>query len=701
MRQLFIVFFILQMGFVAVSKLIAQQQKKVNFTDASVFIKINPYTETVKGQVIYSFNVLQDVDSVFLDARQMKFLEVKLNNSEIPFSNNGKKISVHKVFKKGETHTLSLSYKVVPKKAMYFIDWKNKETTNGQVWTQGQGKYTSHWLPSFDDMNEKVEFDLSIQFDADYKVIANGKLKDTKTQGNLKSWFFDMEAPMSSYLVAFVIGNYKKKEQLSKNGTPLAMYYYPKDSLKVEPTYRYSKRIFDFLESEIGVPYPWQEYNQIPVKDFMYAGMENTGTTIFSDSFIIDSIAFVDKNYINVNAHELAHQWFGNLVTQYSGEHHWLHEGFATYYALLTEKEIFGEDYFNWKMYDTAEQLHGLSKASKGEALTDPKASSLTFYDKGAWALYILQEKLGERSFKKGIGNYLKKHQFKNVTIANFIQEMEKESNVDLSDFKTMWLTNTYFPFGIAINTLEEHSIPIKDFNALQNELKISSEPDEFVIRKYWNKNDSSYFRSHLVTAYYNALSKDFLKAIFKTKDLKVRQALLLATEEIPNYLKDEFESLLVDDSYITLENALYKLWVSFPENKKQYLDKVEGVIGFSNKNVRLLWLTLAFLTKGYSAETKQNYFLELSHYTDSRYNFNVRQGAFMYLKKVVWLTDKNLRDLVNASTHHIWQFKKYARKLLDKIVQDKTYKGKLNKLLTKDLSKEEFLYLKSILRKK
>ena len=76
MRQLFIVFFILQMNFVTVSELIAQQQKKVNFTDASVFIKINPYTETVKGQVIYSFNVLQDVDSVFLDARHYTSFKV-------------------------------------------------------------------------------------------------------------------------------------------------------------------------------------------------------------------------------------------------------------------------------------------------------------------------------------------------------------------------------------------------------------------------------------------------------------------------------------------------------------------------------------------------------------------------------------------------------------------------------------------------
>ena len=138
-----------------------------------------------------------------------------------------------------------------------------------------------------------------------------------------------MQQPMSSYLVALAIGKYHKRAETSKSGIPLELYYYPEDSLKFEPTYRYTKQIFGFLETEIGVPYPWQNYKQVPVKDFLYAGMENTGTTIFADSFVIDSIAFIDKNYVNVNAHELAHQWFGNLVTETSGTHHWLQEGFG------------------------------------------------------------------------------------------------------------------------------------------------------------------------------------------------------------------------------------------------------------------------------------------------------------------------------------------------------------------------------------
>src|SRR5690606_8561022 len=157
------------------------------------------------------------------------------------------------------------------------------------------------------------------------------------------------------------------------------------------------------LEEEIGVSYPWQNYKQIPVKDFMYAGMENTTVTIFSDTYVIDSISFIDKNYVNVNAHELAHQWFGNLVTEESGTHHWLHEGFATYYALLAEKEIFGNDYYYWQLYQSSQQLIALSEQEKGESLLNPHASSLTFYEKGAWALHILRPIVGDEFFKVAV----------------------------------------------------------------------------------------------------------------------------------------------------------------------------------------------------------------------------------------------------------------------------------------------------------
>ncbi|MFK7750446.1 MAG: M1 family metallopeptidase, partial [Kordia sp.] len=355
---------------------------------------LHPKVPSVAMGVTYEFEILKDTDSIYLDYREVEHYEVHKKTFKGSVEDLADKLVFKSHFKKGEKHSLNLVWFTRPKKAMYFIDW-NEKNGRKQVWTQGQGKYTSNWLPSLDDVNDKIEFDFTITFDKDYEVIANGKLiKKEIVNDSLVKWQYDMKQPMSSYLAAIAIGKYKKKTLTSESGIPIELYYYPEDEAKFEPTYRHTKRIFDFLEHEIGVPYPWQNYKQVPVKDFLYSGMENTTTTIFSDSFVIDSIGFVDKNYVNVNAHELAHQWFGDLVTAKSGKHHWLQEGFATYYALLAEKEIFGDDYFYWTLFKSAMQLKALNDG-KGESLLNPKASSLTFYQKGAWALHVLRAKVG------------------------------------------------------------------------------------------------------------------------------------------------------------------------------------------------------------------------------------------------------------------------------------------------------------------
>src|SRR5690606_25568640 len=132
---------------------------------------------------------------------------------------------------------------------------------------------------------------------------------------------------MSSYLVMLAIGKFDSLTDTAATGTKLIQFISSEDSLKMEPTYRNSTQIFNYLETEIGVAYPWETYKQVPVKDFLYAGMENTSATVFSQDFVVDQTGYNDKSYLNVNAHELAHQWFGDMVTAKSGKHHWLQEG--------------------------------------------------------------------------------------------------------------------------------------------------------------------------------------------------------------------------------------------------------------------------------------------------------------------------------------------------------------------------------------
>lgn len=678
---------------------IAQHQDKVDFTYADVYIQPVPKEKKIIGTVAYKFKVLRDVDSVFLDAKNMKFGFVSLDDKIASYDQTDEIIVFRRKFKANESHTLSIGFEAQPKQTVYFIGWDDEVKGNEQIWTQGQGKYTSHWLPSFDAMEEKVEFDLTIGVTRDFKVVANGQHLLTLERKNkeLVNWNYDMKRPMSSYLLAFVVGTYEKQELSSKSGIPIENYYYPQDSLKVEPTYRYTAAIFDFLEEEIGVPYPWQNYKQIPVHDFLYAGMENTTTTIFSDGYVIDSTAFVDKNYVNVNAHELAHQWFGNLVTEKDGNHHWLHEGFAAYYAYLSEQHLFGDDHFYWKLFETLQQLQEQVDRGEGQSLLDPKANSLTFYEKGAWALFVLRNELGDKAFKKGIKSYLNKFQFENATVEEFLAEMEQASKKKLSNFRKEWLQNTGLPFENAKNQLAGKAPSIKRLFEMQADLK-AAQSDDFDYQEYWDNTNSIHLKKHILENYEKALSFDGIIKAFESDTIPIRQATLKAAP-LDGFLPKEYlMTFLEEDSYVSNEMALFQLWQGYPEERANYLEQTKDIIGLPNKNIRLLWLTLAMLSENYKGVKTKDYFDELSSYTGPEFSSEIRQSAFFYLKEAFGLNEESLTNLVIATNHHAWQFKKFARNLLDKLLEDSDYKARLEKLAVK-LNAEESRYLNSKLK--
>ncbi|PWI29080.1 aminopeptidase [Flavobacteriaceae bacterium LYZ1037] len=645
----------------------AQQLENVDFTRVKADLSFDVNTSKVFGLVEYEFKILKSVDSIYIDAMQMHFDEILLNNEKVVYENNDKQLVVYSKYKAGETYKLSFKYEAQPKKALYFVGWDN-EAPN-QIWTQGQGKYTSNWLPSLDDTNDKIEFDLSVAFDSAYEVIANGNLVDKAVEAENTVWHFDMKAPMSSYLVALVIGKYNKHEEISNSGILLDMYYYPEDSLKVEPTYRYSKQMFDFLEKEIGIGYPWQNYKQIPVHDFLYAGMENTSATIFSDAFVIDSTAFVDKNYVNVNAHELAHQWFGDYVTAKSGEHHWLQEGFATYYALLAERDVFGENYYYWRLYEYAQQLMDQNRSGTSTSLFNPKSSSVTFYKRGAWVLHALREQVGDEAFKKAVKNYLEAYPFSVVETDDFISEVEKTSGMDLTEFVNAWLVQVEFPLENALESLMQSAF-IQEYEMVDCEL-LTSKCDYYLTAPI-----SDQAKEKVISQIPDRVTSKVFKG-----SLKTRQAIAQNMDKIPLNLKDDYETLLMDKSYQTIESALFHLWINFVEDRELYLSQTRGIVGFNDKNVRQLWLALALSTPLYKADEKENFLNELIGYSNPRYNFEVRLTAFNYLNSLGIFNETVFVNLVEASRHYNWQFKKYAKNMLEELSKNSNYKETILRL--------------------
>lgn len=659
--------------------LFSQQLQKVDFKTLNATLSLDTANKKIAGKTTYVFEVLSTIDTIRIDAKNMSFSNLKINNNTVEFKNSGKELLLFKGFKKGK-NTLTFEYEATPKQTLYFIG----EKENLQIWTQGQGKYTSHWLPSFDDVNEKVIFGLTISFDKDFTVLSNGKLKKVADINQAqKQWEYQMEKPMSSYLAMLAIGKFAKQTETIASGIPLEMYLSQEDASKFEYTYKYSKTIFDFFESEIGVKYPWGIYRQVPVKDFLYGGMENTTSTIFSQDYVVDEIGFNDRNYINVNAHELAHQWFGDLITATSGKHHWLQEGFATYYALLAEKELFGEDHFNWEMYEIAERLQQASKTDT-IPLMNEKASALTFYQKGAWALHVLRENVGAKNFNKAVKKYLEKYAFKNVNTADFLAEINAVSKYDTKNFQEIWLEKSGFEVTEALGILQKNKF-------IKNYLDVLSLAEKPLVEKQQVfeetlKSDAYYPIKEEILFQLQSLEfpekLPFVQIAMQSKDIKVRQAVAKTLNKFPTEFLPDFETFLDDNSYVTKEIALNVLWSQFPDNRTKYLDKSRNWIGMNDKNLRILWLTMALATKDFEPQNKLGYYDELLGYASPNYESSIRQNALINLLYINPNDTNVLRMLVNPLTHHKWQFSKFARDKIRELIKKEKYKLFFSELL-------------------
>lgn len=643
------------------------QQPAVDFLSVKAHIDLDFEQKSIQVKADYSYKIHAKTDSIFIDAQQISVAELSVNGKKTAFKNDGKRLGWANTFKSG-THELSIRYRTIPKQTLYFM----KAGDHEQIWTQGQGKYTSHWLPSFDDVNEKMTFALSVAYAPDYTVVSNGALVKKTREGEKVRWHYRMEKPMSSYLAMLAIGDFEKRDLVSQGGVLQELYISPPDREKWEPTYRYSTQMFDFLERETGVAYPWGIYRQVPVHDFLYGGMENTTATLFTREYVVDSIGFNDRNYVYVNAHELAHQWFGNLVTAKSSTHHWLQEGFATYFAWQAERHVLGENHYYWKLYRTAETLLQASKTDTIPVM-NAKASSLSFYEKGGWALASLRHDLGDEAFLKAVKNYLNKYAFKSATTDDFLAEVRAVSNLDTNTFKSQWLLSGEFPIEKAFEVLRKSPMLETYFSVGERESDTFDEKRDLFERLLKSdvffpiKQEIVYQLAPLPWA-----EKKALMDLAMASDLKTRQAVAVSVNPLEY---EPYDALLKDASYFTQEIALNALCKAFPSNRAVYLDKMDGVMGLNDKNIRMLWLTLALQTPNYRQEQKPAYYNELLSYAAVTEEAVVRQAA---LEKLLHLTpgDTNaLALLPQTLVHHKWQLTKFGRDTIRKLLKNPSYR--------------------------
>ena len=332
-------------------------------------------------------------------------------------------------------YTLVIDYTAQPKAgAIYFIGWRPEE--NGkrkEIWA-----HRPHgWLPYLD---ARITMDMYYTFDRKYKVFANGERVEVKDNpDSTRTWHYRMAKDHPYFSTALVIGDYYFKTSRSAGGVPLEFWYYHGQEDKVQPTYQYTEAMVDFLEKETGVKYPYPVYRQAPVIDYMYGAMETTTSTVFGDFIFIDPHAYWQRNYINTNAHEMAHQWFGNCIAHFVNKDVWLTESFATYYAKIFERSIFGKDYYQNVMNDELTLALNAAK-SNNNPVGSSMGGNARIYQKGSLVLGMLRNVMGDREFKNAIKLYIDRYRFGYAQTGDLLRCTYDATGISYNWFFEEWI---------------------------------------------------------------------------------------------------------------------------------------------------------------------------------------------------------------------------------------------------------------------
>ncbi|MDX2197132.1 MAG: M1 family metallopeptidase [Cytophagales bacterium] len=422
------------------------REHNLDFTELKLEVNFDMQNGIVKGKLQHLFTPLQaNVNSFYLDALDgITISAANLNGKDVEMRRDtaGYTFFLSEALQVSGKYTLNLNYTAKPKRGLYFVGWNDTlKNAKKQIWTQGQGIDNRNWIPMYDEMNDKIISELTINFENGYKVLSNGtKLQEKSNPDNTTTWKYRMTYPHAPYLIMLAIGKYDIKEIRTKSGVPIRLWYYPEHKDRVDVMYKYTTQIMEFMERETGVPYPWKTtYSQVPVQDYMYGAMENTTATVFGDFYSVDARAFIDRSYVATNAHEMAHMWFGDMVTARSAADIWLQESFATHYQWLFDREVYGQDSFDWLRKGAANAALTASQTDK-KAVAHSEGGSTRWYPKGAFILEMLKYIVGREQFNKVIKYYLEKNAYKNVDSHELLMAFHEVLGLNLSWFWEQWL---------------------------------------------------------------------------------------------------------------------------------------------------------------------------------------------------------------------------------------------------------------------
>ncbi len=352
----------------------------------------------------------------------------------------------------GAETTLTIVYEAEPKRGLYFrtpeMGYREEDT---HLFTQGQTHSAPHWYPSFDYPNERFTSEVICRVPQDMTVLSNGRLvsEEIDSESGLKVVHWLQDKPHVNYLVALAAGKFRKVESRYKD-VPLAFYTPASQIEQAQNSFKDTADMMAFLESEIGVPYPWDKYYQVVVEDFVAGGMENTTLTILNDRTLFTDATENIRSSQSLVVHEMVHQWFGDYVTCKDWSHIWLNEGFAVYYEKLYDGHKNGRDSMLYNLYRSARGVLSDRPVHKPIVCRSYASAWEQFdyrtYPKASWVLHMLRTELGERLYRQCVKTYLERHALTSVVTEDLRSVIEELTGRSFDRFFDQWLYHARHP---------------------------------------------------------------------------------------------------------------------------------------------------------------------------------------------------------------------------------------------------------------
>ncbi len=385
--------------------------------------------------------VASTAHELVLDAVAFEVEKITVGAQPAPFVYDGLqlRITLPRSFERG---VVAIAYRVQPQRGMLFLAPDELVPDRPtQVWTQCQEEDARYFLPCHDAPHVKMTSEMRVRVPRGWTALSNGDLLAEKTRGKRTEFHYRFAEPHSSYLLTLVAGDFASYEEVGQSGgrdVPLRYLYPPGRDADAKATFGRTARMLAFFSDRFGVAYPWSSYAQVVVADFPGGGMENTTATTLYEHTLLDEKARLDVTADELIAHELAHQWFGDLVTCRSWSEGWLNEGFATYCERLWDEHENGADE---AMYGLQRDL-GAYLAESVRYVRPVVAHTYDapydlfdrhLYEKGGVFLHGLREELGDAAFFGAVRTYLQAHARGLVETRDLLRAMEASSGKSLA----------------------------------------------------------------------------------------------------------------------------------------------------------------------------------------------------------------------------------------------------------------------------